>query len=315
MELKINSELKQQADCLVNGENDGNFKLRGNTKSIIINEHEILKHWNQDTALAGGNNNGDGSNIFLRPYGADLATNQAKLTPAGTLEVGALVTERDQNIKRTDVDASKANNNVSTTIYPTSVNIMDTASRIITRMESCVTPSGPIESYWYVRNYNTSGDMVAQKGIKMSMAKNGDLTYNVADAANFRNAIDVAQKGNYAFYKFPHPQPIDTDNSIDKSLTITTYGRPVFVSVCGDLNPLEESCWIQIQLYRDGTELSYMICESHSSSNNNPFCLNYLDTVAAGSHTYRLRIYIGGGSGTLTENGAHEAPNFMAYEI
>lgn len=90
MELKINSELKQQVDCLVNGENDGNFKLRGNTKSIIINEHEILKHWNQDTALASGNNNGSGSNIFLRPYGAEDTTNQAKLNPNGVLDVAGL---------------------------------------------------------------------------------------------------------------------------------------------------------------------------------------------------------------------------------
>lgn len=310
MELKINSSLTQKADCLVNGENDGDFKLRGSSKSLIINDHGIVKHWTSDSTLAANN-----GNIFLRPAGPESTSNQATLNTSGKLTLNSIETSGDVNIKRTDVDASKANNNVSTTVYPTSVNIMDTASRIITRMESCVTPTGPIQSYWYVRNYDTSGTLVAQKGIKMSMAKNGDLTYDVADASKFRSAIDVAQKGNYAFYKFPNPQPIDANNSIDKSLTITTYGRPVFVSVCGDLNPLEESCWIQIQFYRDGTELSYMICESHGNSNNNPFCLNYLDTVAAGSHTYRLRIYVGGGSGTLTENGAHEAPNFMVYEI
>lgn len=316
MELKINSELKQQVDCLVNGENDGNFKLRGNTKSIIINEHEILKHWNQDTALAGSNNNGDGSNIFLRPYGADLATNQAKLTPAGTLEVGALVTERDQNIKRTDVDASKANNNVSTTIYPTSVNIMDTASRIITRMESCVTPTGPIQSYWCVRNYNTNGDMVAQKGIRMSMAKNGDLTYDVADASKFRDAIDVAQKGNYAFYKWTGSVTLDSSTSpISKELSITTHGRPVFIIVTGDNNPLSEACWFSIIFYRNGTMISSQMVESHGTSWNIPFAMQYLDTVAAGTYTYKVEFSLGSGSSQLNESGDKQSPNFTIFEI
>lgn len=316
MELKINSELKQQADCLVNGENDGNFKLRGNTKSIIINEHEILKHWNQDTALAGGNNNGDGSNIFLRPYGADLATNQAKLTPAGTLEVGGLITERDQDIRRTDIDASKANNNVSAIVYPTSFNILDSSSRILARQEACVTPTGPIESYWYVRNYNTNGDMVAQKGIRMSMAKNGNLTYNVADAANFRDAIDVAQKGNYAFHKWTGSVVLDSTTSpIYKELSITTHGRPVFIIVTGDNNPTSETCWFNIKFYRNGTMISSQIVESHGASWNIPFAMQYLDTVAAGTYTYKVEFSLGSGSSQLNESGDKQSPNFTIFEI
>lgn len=127
--------------------------------------------------------------------------------------------------------------------------------------------------------------------------------------------LDTSDLGNYAFYKFPYPQPINNNSSIDKTLTITSKGRPVFISVCGDLNPLEASCWIQIKISRDGNELSYMICESHDISNNNPFCLNFLDIVGAGSHNYRLQIYIGGGSGTLTEDGGIHSPNYMVFEI
>lgn len=80
MELKINSSLTQKADCLVNGENDGNFKLRGNTKSIIINEHEILKHWNQDTALAASNNNGS-VRIYVGGGSGTLTENGAYEAP------------------------------------------------------------------------------------------------------------------------------------------------------------------------------------------------------------------------------------------
>lgn len=316
MEIKVNNDLTQKVSNLVNGENDGNFKLLGNTKSLIINEHEIVKHWNQDTALASGNNNGNGSNIFLRPYGADDATNQAKLNPTGTLEVGGLVTERDQNIKRTDVDASKTNNNVSAITYPTSFNILDSGNRILARQEACITPTGPIESYWYIRNYNTSGDMVAQKGIKMSMAKDGSLTYNIADAVKFRQAIDVAQQGNYNFYKFTGSMRLDSTTSpISKELTITTHGRPVYIAVTGDNNPLSETCWFNIYFYRGTTALSHQIVESHASSHNIPFSMIYLDNVPAGTYTYKVEFSLGNGEASLNEDGNIQSPNFTIFEI
>lgn len=160
---------------------------------------------------------------------------------------------------------------------------------------------------------------------RIGINKKPTKTLDVAGDANIDGKIyqnegrdrvlDTSDLGNYAFYKFPYPQPINYNNSIDKTLTITSKGRPVFISVCGDLNPLEASCWIQIKISRDGNELSYMICESHDISNNNPFCLNFLDIVGAGSHNYRLQIYIGGGSGTLTEDGGIHSPNYMVFEI
>lgn len=93
MKIKIDNTLEQNVNCLVNGENDGDFKLRGNTKSVIINDHEVLKHWNQDTALAGGPNDGGGSNIFLRPYGSGATTNQAQLYPSGKLSIKELAVD------------------------------------------------------------------------------------------------------------------------------------------------------------------------------------------------------------------------------
>jgi hypothetical protein len=57
------------------------------------------------------------------------------------------------------------------------------------RLEGLIDSSGSIGSYWYVRNYNTSGTQVGQKGISMRMAKDGTLTYAVDDGAKFRSAI------------------------------------------------------------------------------------------------------------------------------
>lgn len=90
MEIKLDNSLTLKVSNLVNTENDGNLKLLGNTKSLIINDHEVVKHWNQDTALASGNNNGEGSQIFLRPYGADSTTNQVSISAAGKLTTPSL---------------------------------------------------------------------------------------------------------------------------------------------------------------------------------------------------------------------------------
>ena len=94
------------------------------------------------------------------------------------------------NFKSTTYDGSAANNGVSSGIsYPTTFNILDKSSRILVRLEGVINSTGAIGSYWYIRNYNTSGTEVAQKGISMSMAKDGTLTYAVADGAKFRSAI------------------------------------------------------------------------------------------------------------------------------
>lgn len=85
----------------------------------------------------------------------------------------------DINIKKNDIDAALSNNNVSSTQWPTSFHIVDKNSRTLARNEAIVNANGDIGSYWYVRNYNTSGSQVAQKGIKMNMNKSGAFTANV----------------------------------------------------------------------------------------------------------------------------------------
>lgn len=93
-----------------------------------------------------------------------------------------------------EIDASLSNNNISHSIYPTTFNILDKNNRILNRIECIPASDGNISSYLYIRNYKTDGSMVAQKGIKLTMAKNGTLTYDVADANNFRSAISAVNK-------------------------------------------------------------------------------------------------------------------------
>lgn len=93
------------------------------------------------------------------------------------------------------LDASKTNNNISSDVYPTMCCLRDKEQRILGRLEFPIKTSGTVGSYWYVRNYNTSGTQVAQKGISMIMNKSGTLTYVVGDPANFRSAISALGTG------------------------------------------------------------------------------------------------------------------------
>ena len=126
------------------------------------------------------------------PTGGVVATDGATvLTATNNVLKSGDTMGGDLYLKRTSIDASKANNNVSSKDYPTTFCVVDTAGRIIGRVENVVNTNGSIGLYGYVRNYNTSGTQVAQKGIGMYMNKSGNLTYDVSDPANFRSAIGV----------------------------------------------------------------------------------------------------------------------------
>ena len=87
------------------------------------------------------------------------------------------------------IDAKQANNGVSSTQYPTTFNITDKNGYTLTRQEAIIESGGNIKGYWYVRNYNTSGTQVGQKGITITMNKSGTLTYGFDDNANARSAL------------------------------------------------------------------------------------------------------------------------------
>lgn len=101
------------------------------------------------------------------------------------------VIDGTQDLIYNNIDAFATDNGVTETKYPSINSILDKNKCIIVRQEGIVTSDGKITSFWYVRNYDTSGNMVAQKGIKMLMNKAGDLTYQIDDAANFRSAIGL----------------------------------------------------------------------------------------------------------------------------
>ena len=106
------------------------------------------------------------------------------------------------SLKATDIDASKTNNNISSTQWPSTMNVIDNANRIMTRVESIVESNGNISLYMYVRQYDTSGNQIAQKGLKYTMAKDGAGTWTVNDAPSFRTALGLGSIATYASSDF-----------------------------------------------------------------------------------------------------------------
>ena len=108
---------------------------------------------------------------------------------------------------------------------------------------------------------------------------------------------------------------LQTGNTVYQEFTITTHGRPVFISCDGDNNPSGDlTAWLSIKLYRDGTFLSMQTDQSDGNSCNIPFCTQYLDIVPAGTYTYKIAFVIGKGPLTLVEN-ANQEPRMIVYEI
>lgn len=168
--------------------------------------------------------------------------------------------------------------------------------------------------------YEFLNTMDDKNGGSLSLASAAGKTYMQVDGCFFQNegnyrVLDTSDLGNYAFYKFPAGTKVSSSSSPATEVTLTTKGRPVFVSITGDNNPDSETAWMYIYLYRDGVQLCCQICESHASSHNIPFALNYLDIIGAGTHTYKVTFSLGSGTINLAENGALQSPNFVVFEI
>lgn len=153
----------------------------------------------------------------------------------------------------------------------------------------------------YVTKTEANNYLTKTEAATIYAAKNSFINTNGA------YSIVRAPTGGYTF---------DASN-VTRTLTttITSHGRPVFITITGDLNPLEaNSHWIQIILQRNGTELCRQICQSNANSMNVPFGISYLDITEAGEKTYSCVFQRGAGNFTLAESDA-QRPVFCVFEI
>lgn len=140
--------------------------LVGNTQSSMEYAPKLGFHWSGRAAGFLGLNQSSQFELKAMDNSGYMGLNVYGLTAYD----GAI------SVQLRNVDASLANNNISSTIYPTSFNILDSANRIMCRSEAVIFPGGTIRGYWYVRNYNTSGGQVVQKGIHIDANKDGSFS-------------------------------------------------------------------------------------------------------------------------------------------
>lgn len=200
-----------------------------------------------------GTDGGAKSDIYTptRPsYNLDEVSDGSTRKLSNYLPLSGGTITGELNRKCTNVDASKADNNISSTIWPTTFNVTDNNDRILTRKEAVIDPNGNISAYWYVRNYNTSGAQVGQKGIRITMDKSGNTTYTVDQAANFRSAIGAGTSSFSGDYNDlsnkPSSMPASDVSAWAKASTKPTYiaNEVMSISVEGISGNTSSSCSI-----------------------------------------------------------------------
>ena len=100
-------------------------------------------------------------------------------------------------------------------------------------------------------------------------------------------------------------------------VTITTTGKPVMLTACGDDNPGQDGGWFYYRLYRDSTEIGkrHKAENGGTSSQNYVFAISTIDVVSAGTYTYSIKAYQGSGTHVFGEDGDVEAAVITAHEI
>ena len=100
-------------------------------------------------------------------------------------------------------------------------------------------------------------------------------------------------------------------------VTITTTGKPVMLTACGNSNPGQTGGFFLYRLYRDSTEIGkrHKAENGGTSSQNFVFAITTIDDVAAGTYTYSIKAYQGSGTHTFGEDGDVEAAVITAHEI
>ena len=162
----------------------------------------------------------------------------------------------------------------------------------------------------------TGGGGIGEFGI----AEKGGQCFPFADGHFYQNegayrCLDTSDLGNYYFYKYDQFYIDENTPTVTHSFSINSKGRPIFISVTGDINPISAESWITIRIWKGQSVIASQIVQSTGASVNVPFCINYLDVTGAGQQNYAIDFSRGSGSTLFGEDGNYQAPQILAFEI
>ena len=227
-----------------------------------------------------------------------------KLNKTGDTITGSL------NEQLSSINASNGDNNVSSIQYPTTFNILDNAGRIMTRQEAVVNPNGNIGSYWYIRNYDINGTLVAQKGLQMHMAKDGTLTYNISDPDKFINALSPGKVYARARYQgsgdvqFTSWVPF---NTVEANIGGGTWSNGQYIVPSAGVYIANFTCYsnqpTEGRACVTATNQTMTMCnQNNTTSITAIYNLNAGDHIMAGAYstTFPIRLYAASGHNSFT---------------
>ena len=121
---------------------------------------------------------------------------------------------------------------------------------------------------------------------------------------------------NYAQTKASRQAGVHSSGSTIVSVSITTNGYPIKVDVSGDFENTQAGAWVVLALYRGSTKVGQNVhAEGSAGSENNPYALTVIDTPAAGTYTYALKIVDSATAGGTFNWGESEGPVLTAIEL
>jgi hypothetical protein len=175
-----------------------------------------------------------------------------------------------------------------------------------------------------VGNTLTSGSSSANTFI--STVATGTSPFTVSSTTPVPNlniggtATALSTATNYVQSSAPNPINVSTANTFPSQVVssiINTNGRPVQVTVFGDIKVQYANEYCSIRLYRDNTAIgSELVIKNLTTDGASaPFSLNYIDNPTTGSYTYYLKITGAGGPAGTLSFGATTAPTITLLEL
>ena len=110
------------------------------------------------------------------------------LTPAN---IGAAKANEQITVSNSNIDLTKSNNNISSDVWMSPVAWADKNNKEYADVQGYARANGNTSLYLGVRNFDSNGTAVANKGITLSADKSGNLLYSFPDSHNARAALGV----------------------------------------------------------------------------------------------------------------------------
>jgi hypothetical protein len=119
---------------------------------------------------------------------------------------------------------------------------------------------------------------------------------------------------NYKVYAPGRTTGVNTVGRTILSTTFTSTGNPVMIIVTGDANPTSGAGYVILQLARNGGAIGMKVQAEQLNANVNvPYCVQVVDTPAAGTYTYSLQTV--GVIGGTWDFGEQDGPTMTIVEL